>query len=235
MTRKNIIITLTAFTLTAVMAITACKNDSKKSEFTGTLNNELDSFSYAIGLINGLQVKEQGITAINAESMIEGFNHGLQKDSGFLMDEEELQMFLMSYISTAREGQSESNKEESKKYIDEMSKKENVQKTESGLLYEQLLPGDGVKPNLTDTVVVSFIVKLPNGKVIMDTEEDFGGPIPTPLTRLLPGLTEGIQLMNEGAIFNFYIPYHLGFGKEARGVPPNSAVYCQVTLMEVKS
>lgn len=107
--------------------------------------------------------------------------------------------------------------------------------TPSGLKYKVIKKGTGKSPKATDTVTVNYTGTLTNGTKF-DSSYDHGGPISFPLNRVIPGWTEGLQLMQEGATYEFYIPAKLAYGERGAGaaVPPNSDLIFEVELIEVQ-
>ncbi|MEM6916565.1 MAG: FKBP-type peptidyl-prolyl cis-trans isomerase, partial [Verrucomicrobiota bacterium] len=120
-------------------------------------------------------------------------------------------------------------------FLDENAKKEGVEITESGLQYEVLEEGDGPKPSATDNVTVHYHGTLIDGTVF-DSSVDRGSPASFPLNRVIPGWTEGVQLMPVGSKFRFTIPYDLAYGE--RGSPPKiepySTLIFEVELLEIE-
>ena len=106
--------------------------------------------------------------------------------------------------------------------------------TPSGLKYKVIKKGKGKSPKATDVVLVNYEGKLTDGKVF-DSSYERGEPISFPLNRVIPGWTEGLQLMQEGAVYEFYIPYNLAYGERGAGpIPPKSDLIFKVELLEVK-
>ncbi|MBO6574983.1 MAG: FKBP-type peptidyl-prolyl cis-trans isomerase [Rhodothermales bacterium] len=118
-------------------------------------------------------------------------------------------------------------------FMSEMADADNVQATGTGLLYEVITEGSGENPNAASIVTVHYEGALPDGTVF---ESSFGGQTITfPLSRVIPGWTEGVQLMSPGAKYKFYIPPELGYGQ--MGTPggpigPNQALVFTIELFE---
>lgn len=106
--------------------------------------------------------------------------------------------------------------------------------TPSGLKYMMIKEGTGKSPKATDNVTVHYEGKLVNG-TIFDSSYERGETIAFPLNRVIPGWTEGLQLMKEGGKAIFYIPSNLGYGERGAGaqIPPNSDLVFTVELFEV--
>ncbi len=113
-------------------------------------------------------------------------------------------------------------------------KYDNMQTTESGLMYEVLNDADGEKPIATDTVLVHYEGKLQDGTVF-DSSYARGEPVPFPLDAVVPGFSEGIQLMPKGSKFHFVFPPHLGYGAQGAGgvIPPNATLDFVVELLDI--
>ncbi|MGE0706580.1 MAG: FKBP-type peptidyl-prolyl cis-trans isomerase [Planctomycetota bacterium] len=113
-------------------------------------------------------------------------------------------------------------------------KKEGVKKTASGLQYKVLKEGEGPQPKPTDTVTVHYTGKLIDGKVF-DSSVQRGQPTSFPLNRVIPGWTEGLQLMKVGAKYELYVPYQLAYGPEGRPptIPAYATLVFEVELLKI--
>ena len=129
---------------------------------------------------------------------------------------------------------SEKNAAEGKKFLEENAKKDGVKVTASGLQYIVLKEGTGASPAATDTVKVHYEGMLLNGQ-IFDSSIKRGEPIEFPLNHVIPGWTEGVQLMKEGAKYRFFIPSELAYGEQGAGnaIAPNSTLIFEVELIAV--
>ena len=126
-------------------------------------------------------------------------------------------------------------KSEGENFLKEIETKEGVLKTSSGLMYEILEEGEGEKPTATNTVKVHYTGKFIDGKVF-DSSLESGEPIEFGLNQVIKGWTEGLQLMNKGAKFTFYIPYNLAYGEQGYpgAIPPYSTLIFDVELLDFK-
>ena len=107
--------------------------------------------------------------------------------------------------------------------------------TESGLRYKTVKEGTGASPKATDMVSVHYAGKLLDGTVF-DSSFDRGEPTEFPLNRVIPGWTEGLQLMKEGGTTIFYIPSNLAYGEQGTPggpIPPNAPLIFEVQLLKV--
>ncbi len=125
--------------------------------------------------------------------------------------------------------------EKGQAFLKENAKKEGVKTTASGLQYKVLKEGTGKQPKPTDTVEVNYEGKLIDGTVF-DSSYKRGQSITFPLNQVIPGWTEGVALMKEGAKYEFYIPSNLAYGNNGAGsdIGPDETLIFVVELIKVK-
>ncbi len=120
-----------------------------------------------------------------------------------------------------------------KKFLTENALNKSVYTTKSGLQYKIIKKGDGRKPKANERVKVHYTGTLIDGTKF-DSSVDRGEPIEFNLDQVIPGWTEGLQLMPEGSKYMLYIPYNLGYGEQPMGtIPPGSTLIFEVELLEV--
>jgi FKBP-type peptidyl-prolyl cis-trans isomerase len=121
-------------------------------------------------------------------------------------------------------------------FLAENAKKPDVVTTTSGLQYKVLREGAGAKPSKQGEVEVHYKGTLIDGTVF-DSSYERGEPISFLLTQVIPGWSEGVQLMSEGAKYEFYIPFELGYGAQGISgvIPPYSTLIFEVELLKVYS
>ena len=119
-------------------------------------------------------------------------------------------------------------------FLEENLKRDGVEVTASGLQYEVIEAGSGASPSATDRVTVHYEGTLTDGTVF-DSSYQRGQPIDFGLNQVIPGWTEGVQLMQEGATYKFYIPSHLAYGPRGAGgvIGPNEDLIFKVELIRV--
>jgi FKBP-type peptidyl-prolyl cis-trans isomerase len=202
-------------------------------------NNAVDSMSYALGMNVGTDFGKN-IKAIpggksNIELIIKGFATAMKGDST-LMTSAVATEFFKNYITAAQAKDTEVKKGEGEKFLAENKSKPGVQTTASGLQYQILKNAEGVKPKATDSVKVHYTGTLIDGTKF-DSSVDRGEPITFPLNQVIPGWTEGVQLMSVGSKYKFFVPYALGYGDKGAGngaIPGFATLIFEVELLEIK-
>jgi FKBP-type peptidyl-prolyl cis-trans isomerase len=125
--------------------------------------------------------------------------------------------------------------EKGEAFLKENATKEGVKTTPSGLQYKVLVEGRGKSPKATDTVTVNYRGTLIDGREF-DSSYKRGEPISFPLNGVIPGWTEGVQLMKEGAKYQFTIPSKLAYGSRGAGgvIGPDETLIFEVELLKVQ-
>ena len=137
-------------------------------------------------------------------------------------------------LNAERAEKGKSAKAEGEQYLAANAKKEGVVTLPSGLQYQVLREGNGKKPSAKDTVMCHYEGFLVDGTVF-DSSVQRGEPATFGLQQVIAGWTEGLQLMQEGAKYRFFIPYRLAYGEGGAGqlIPPYAALIFDVELIEV--
>lgn len=201
----------------------------------------MDKVSYALGLGIGSQLKSMGADSLNIDDFAQAIKDtisGAELKVSHKESQQIVQEFFKEQEAKQRAQAAENGKvarEEGEKFLAENAKKDGVQVTESGLQYSVIKEGTGKSPKATDTVVCHYEGFLTNGTVF-DSSIQRGEPATFGLQQVIAGWTEGLQLMQEGAKYRFFIPYLLGYGESGAGqsIPPFSALIFDVELIEVK-
>jgi FKBP-type peptidyl-prolyl cis-trans isomerase len=198
-----------------------------------TLKNEIDSVSYALGVSLASYYKAQGVTQLNTTLMSRAVTDLLQGKST-LLDNASSSTILNNYMTRLQNEKSKMNKQEGELFLAENKKRAEVKTTESGLQYEVLVQGTGEQPTAVDTVTCHYRGTFLDGKSF-DNSYDRGQPISFPLTGVIRGWTEGLQLMKTGSKYRFYIPYSLGYGEyDYMSIPGGSMLIFEVELLDIK-
>ena len=193
----------------------------------------MNKISYALGLGIGQQLKNMGIEDFSVEDFTKSICDVLT-DSETAISHREAQALLNEYFDSQSKKQAQKAIAEGKAYLEANAKKEGVVTTKSGLQYQVLTEGTGRSPKATDKVRCHYEGWLINGEVF-DSSYQRGEPADFPLNGVIPGWTEGVQLMKEGAKYRFFIPYLLGYGERGAGsnIPPFSTLVFDVELIKV--
>ena len=197
------------------------------------LKNELDSVSYALGVSLASYYKSQGVSKLNGAVLGKAVTDVLESKTT-LIDNNNSNTLLNSYMTRIQSEKSKQNREAGEKFLAENKKKAGIITTESGLQYEVIVPGNGVSPAAVDAVTCHYRGTFIDGKGF-DNSYDRGQPISFPLTGVIKGWTEGLQLMKIGAKYKFYVPYQLGYGEyDYMSIPGGSVLIFEVELIDVK-
>ena len=223
--------------VTMGIAFTSC--DSKKSMGSAKLTSDVDSVSFIIGKAQASNMKRQMENwpiKGNIEAFVAGFMQGIDnpEDSLFLgKDGQTADAFINGFFQNMQNRVAEDNKIAGEKFLAENKSKSGVITTESGLQYKVITEGSGAKPAAIDTVVVHYVGKYLDGEQF-DSSIDRGEPISFPLNGVIPGWSEGVQLMPIGSKYTLWIPSELAYGASHPSIKPNSTLEFEVELLEIK-
>lgn len=191
--------------------------------------------AYALGIAVGSSYQKMGIK-INDIAFSKGFADIMNGKKPELSDEEIRQTLdtLQDEIEEQGQAQIEIEKEAGRKFLEANRQKPGVQETPSGLQYKVITESIGKKPAATDSVEVHYHGKLLDGTVF-DSSIARGQTIEFALNHVIPGWTEGLQLMSEGSKFEFYIPSNLAYGdQDMESIKGGSTLIFEVELFKVK-
>lgn len=193
----------------------------------------MEKLSYALGMVIGHNLKNMSVNEINAADFAAAVSDVLAGNTTKI-DDTEAQQIVNTFLQKQQEEMGKAVREDGERFLAENAKKEGVTVLPSGLQYTVIKEGNGAKPLATDRVKCHYEGTLPNG-TIFDSSYKRGEPAVFPLNGVIAGWTEGVQLMNEGAKYRFFIPYHLAYGERGAGqaIPPYAALVFDVELIEV--
>ena len=201
----------------------------------------MDKLSYALGLNMGLQFQNMNLSG---KLVVEDFAAAvgdIMQGRQPQVSVDEAQTILSNFFDNIEKEQQaaaaeagKAAKVEGEKFLSENAKKAGVTVTKSGLQYEVLTEGSGRQPKATDTVRCHYHGTLIDGTVF-DSSYQRNAPADFGLNQVIPGWTEGVQLMKEGAKYRFYIPYNLAYGEHGApgAIPPYAALIFDVELIKV--
>ena len=200
---------------------------------------EEQKISYALGMNIMGNLAELPID-IDVKSVIAAINDvSAEKETALKVEEyhqymQKFQQMVQQAGQQAVAKAAESNKKAGAEFLAENAKKEGVKVTASGLQYRVITEGSGAKPVASSKVKVHYTGKLLDGTVF-DSSVQRGEPIDFALNQVIPGWTEGVQLMTPGSKYEFFIPSNLAYGDRGAGnaIPPGAALIFEVELLAV--
>ena len=200
----------------------------------------MDKVSYALGLGIGRQLQDLCGEDLNINDFTQAVRD-LLTGNHLAIDEIEGQQLVIEFLQrrdAERKSEQaklgEAAKRAGEEYLEKNAARSGVTVLPSGLQYEVLREGTGRKPKATDSVKCHYEGTLVDGSVF-DSSRRRGEPAVFPLNGVIRGWTEGLQLMQEGAVYRFFIPYNLAYGENGAGasIPPYAALVFEVELIEV--
>ncbi len=201
----------------------------------------MDKLSYALGIGIGSQLAGMGARELNIDDFAQAIKDVIS-GSQLKVDNVEAQTLVQNFFQEQEAKQQaaaaeagKAAKAEGEAFLAENGKKEGIVTLPSGLQYQVLKEGNGKKPSATDQVVCHYEGTLIDGTVF-DSSYQRNQPATFGLNQVIPGWTEGVQLMQEGAKYRFFIPYKLAYGERGAGaqIPPFATLVFDVELIEVK-
>lgn len=223
-----------------IFATSACESPRGSAE--ASLETELDSISYSLGFFNGQNLATQGVDSIDLENFLAGLDRAISEEESDI-DQAAMQGLMQRYQQQIRQQQqaeqqelASENIEAGQEFLEENAQKEGVMVTESGLQYRVIEEGSGESPTAEDRVEVHYRGTLLSGEEF-DSSYSRNETTTFPLNRVIPGWTEGLQLMSEGATYEFYIPSELAYGNNpppGSSIEPGSVLIFEVELIDVK-
>jgi FKBP-type peptidyl-prolyl cis-trans isomerase FklB len=226
------------FLAAAALSVTllACQTGDAKVE----LKTTQDKVSYSIGLDIGRNFERQGIE-VSSAILAAGIKDGLTGAEAKMTDDEirdtmmAFRQEMMEKQTKGQEKQGSKNKEEGAKFLAANKTKDGVKTTESGLQYRVINSGKGKTPTAEDSVVVHYTGRLVDGTVF-DSSVERGEPVNFPVSGVIPGWTEALQLMKEGDKWELVIPAALAYGDRGAGpqIAPHATLIFETELLEVQ-
>ncbi len=202
------------------------------------LKNDTDKMSYAMGL-NVAEYIVHTPVELSPELVLQGLRDALAGTPAISSDEyaASMRMLHTKIQEAAKEqakNQAEKNIQAEKDFLTANKKKDGVSETATGLQYEIIRNAEGRKPTRSSKVRVHYTGTLLNGQVF-DSSVQRGEPAEFGLSQVIPGWTEGLQLMSEGAKYRFFIPARLAYGERGApgAIPPNAALIFEVELLKI--
>lgn len=178
-------------------------------------------------------LKSNGLTSLNYQLFLKGLQDAFG-GKPLLISTEQSQATINNAFKSAGQKKFAPVLAEGKAFLENNKKQPGVQVTASGIQYQVITKGTGITPKATDTVTVHYKGSLLNGKEF-DSSYSRNEPLSLPLNGVIAGWTEGVQLMQTGAKYKFFIPYNLAYGERGAGqdIPPYSTLIFEIELLKV--
>jgi len=221
-------------TLAVSMVLTVVGCD--KLGGSASLGTDQQKASYAIGQQIGENMKMQSVE-VDTKALHAGLSDALSGKEPRLKPEEMQAAMVKLQESTVKKRMEDSEKQRKVgvEFLEKNKAKEGVKTTASGLQYEVVKEGSGAKPKAEDTVRVHYTGTFVDGKKF-DSSRDRGEPAEFPVSGVIPGWTEALQLMSVGSQYKLVIPADLAYGERGQpGIPPHSVLLFDVELLDVKT
>lgn len=197
---------------------------------------EEEKLSYSLGVLIGERILSN-YEGVNYDVLMEGLKASHQKGELAIQGPEANQI-VQAYAQKAAAEKAEAAKADGAAFLEEQAARDGVSKTDSGLMYEVIEAGTegGKTPTATDKVTVHYEGKLIDGTVF-DSSIARGEPTSFALNQVIPGWTEGLQLMKEGAKYKLFIPSELAYGDRGAGptIGPHQTLVFDVELISIDS
>ncbi len=222
-----------------LLAVAMAATVAAAPAFAQELESDVDRLSYTVGMDIGNSLAEQGLE-LDLDLLVEALRASYSGEETLMTREEALaerDKFMQrrqQELAEQRTLDAQRNLEEGQAFLAQNAEREDVMVTDSGLQYRVMTEGDGASPEATDQVTVHYRGTLLNGTEF-DSSYARGEPATFALNQVIPGWTEGVQLMQEGDKYEFFIPADLAYGEQGRPGPigPNATLIFEVELIEV--
>ena len=193
----------------------------------------MDKLSYALGLSMGGNLIGSGISKLEINDFADGLRAVYEKAEQ-KMTFDEAKQIVTDFFTDLQNQMAGDNERLGREYLEKNKSAEGVKVTASGLQYQVVKEGDGAQPGPNDVVTVHYTGRLIDGTVF-DSSVERGEPATFPLDKVIPGWTEGLQLMSEGSHYRLFIPSELAYGSKGAGdkILPNATLIFDVWLIGV--
>ena len=207
------------------------------SQTSAELKTPAQKASYGIGLNMGKSLAQEGMDDLDSQAVAQGIEDAIGKKEQKHKDEELVEAFAFLQ-KRAEERMAALNDEAAKagkKFLEDNARRDGVKTTASGLQYEIVTKAEGAQPKATDVVSVHYEGRLTDGKVF-DSSIQRGSPIDLPVSGVIPGWVEALQLMHVGEKAKLYIPSELAYGAQSPSpaIPANSVLVFDLELLSIK-
>jgi FKBP-type peptidyl-prolyl cis-trans isomerase FklB len=215
-----------------VAMMAASCNAQDKSKSNANMKNEMDTVSYGLGVSIANNFKTSNLDSVDVDLMAKGMKDVFAGKAG--MTQEEADKAINAFMMKKEKVKADANVEKGKAFLEENKKKPGVITTASGLQYQIIKEGTGAKPTLNDKITAHYHGTLVDGTVF-DSSVDRGQPASFPVSGVIPGWTEALQLMPVGSKWKLFLPSNLAYGERGAGgkIGPNSVLIFEVELISI--
>lgn len=221
----------------ALVGLVLAGCDKQVAEKELELKTPAQKASYGIGLNMGRSLAQEGMNDLDSKAVALGIEDALAKKEQRLTDDQLMEAFgfLQKRAEERMTALADENAKSGKKFLEDNGKREGVTTTASGLQYEVLKKADGPQPKADDVVSVHYEGKLIDGTVF-DSSVQRGAPIDLPVSGVIPGWVEGLQLMHVGEKYKLFIPSELAYGAQSPSpmIPANSVLVFELELLGIQ-
>ncbi len=221
--------TISKIAIVALASVATFNVNAQKKKMT----TELEKFSYSLGMDIGNNIQNAKIDSLNVENLMKGLSDVLgKKETAF--SKEEAAGIIQSYFAKIQAEAGSKKIGEGAKFLAENGKRAGVITLPSGLQYEIIKAGTGPKPTLQDQVTTHYTGKLIDGTTF-DSSVDRGEPATFPVSGVITGWTEALQLMPTGSKWKLFIPSNLAYGERGAGgsIGPNETLVFDIELISI--
>ena len=217
--------------LAAAFIVASCNAQNKKTDNT-KMSSTIDSVSYGLGVAIGNNLKNSGFDSLKVELMSQALSDVFAGKA--TMKQEEANKIIQGYMKKKKKMKGEDNLKKGQAFLEANKSKDGVKTTASGLQYIVMKEGAGAKPTLNDKVTTHYHGTLIDGTVF-DSSVERGQPASFPVSGVIPGWTEALQMMTVGSKYKLFVPANLGYGERGAGgkIGPNSVLIFEVELISI--
>ncbi|MFO8023402.1 MAG: FKBP-type peptidyl-prolyl cis-trans isomerase [Perlabentimonas sp.] len=226
----KLLIKLFISTLGLALLLTGCQTKTINVD----VKSDVDSLSYALGVNIAASIEQNNFEDVNLMALAKGLQDAYAEKEDVMTNEEAV-AYIRGYMTKENERKASKALEEGEKFLEENATKEGVIVDSTGLQYKVIEEGDGPKPKASDMVRVHYHGTLVDGTVF-DSSVERGEPAEFPLDGVIRGWTIGVQKMNVGSKYMFYVPSDLAYGENPRpggAIRPNETLIFEVELLDI--
>lgn len=222
-----------ALLLPVSISFAQTKKPAPKVVKPATVLTSTDSLSYSIGIQVADFYKNQGVENMNSAMIKKAFDD-IYNEKTLLISQEQANMTIQQKLQQYMSAKTNAEKEEGIKFLETNKNRPEVVTLPSGLQYEILTKGTGPVPKASDTVKANYIGSLIDGKEF-DNSYKRGQPLEIPVSGVIQGWVEALQLMPVGSKWKLFIPSDLGYGDRGAGgaIPGGAALVFTIELLEI--